>query len=160
MIIPRKCSVLDAQQSALKCGTNPRIPKKSGARPTPPKKCAPSAFPLPQVLSFDKVFANYPPPKANQAKETVMISKVSTLVAAAALVTYAGIASAQVGVGGNGVPSYPTTAASKNHKVTNHGVGGNAEPKYSAMPASKNQKVTNHGVGGNAEPKYPATTKQ
>ena len=89
-----------------------------------------------------------------------MISKVSTLVAAAALVTYAGIASAQVGVGGNGMPQYPTTAASKNQKVTNHGVGGNAEPKYSAMPASKNQKVTNHGVGGNAEPKYPATTKQ
>jgi hypothetical protein len=89
-----------------------------------------------------------------------MISKVSTLVAAAALVAYAGIASAQVGVGGNGVPSYPTTPASKNKAVTNHGVGGNAEPKYSAMPASKNQKVTNHGVGGNAEPKYPATTKQ
>jgi hypothetical protein len=89
-----------------------------------------------------------------------MISKVLTLVTAAALVTAAGVASAQVGVGGNGVPNYPTTPASKNHKVTNHGVGGNAEPKYSAMPASKNRKVTNHGVGGNAEPKYPATTKQ
>ena len=88
-----------------------------------------------------------------------MISKVSTLVAAAALVGYAGIASAQVGVGGNGVPQYPSTPASKNQKVTNHGVGGNAEPKYSATAASKNKTVTNHGVGGNAEPKYPATAK-
>jgi hypothetical protein len=89
-----------------------------------------------------------------------MISKVLTLVTAAALVTAAGVASAQVGVGGNGVPQYPTTPASKNKTVTNHGVGGNAEPKYATMPASKNKKVTNHGVGGNAEPKYPATTKQ
>jgi hypothetical protein len=78
-----------------------------------------------------------------------MTSKVLTLVAAGALVAYAGVAAAQVGVGGNGVPSYPTTAASKNQKVTNHGVGGNAEPKYGTVAASKNRTVTNHGVGGN-----------
>jgi hypothetical protein len=59
-----------------------------------------------------------------------MTSKVLTLVAAGALVAYAGVAAAQVGVGGNGVPNYPTTPASKNQKVTNHGVGPNAEPKY------------------------------
>jgi hypothetical protein len=89
-----------------------------------------------------------------------MISKVSTLVAAAALVAYAGIAAAQVGVGGNGVPNYPATPASKNRNVTNHGVGPNAEPKYATVPASKNRKVTNHGVGPNAEPSYPATRKK
>ena len=78
-----------------------------------------------------------------------MISKTLTFVAAAALVAYAGVAAAQVGVGGNGVPSYPNTPASKNQKVTTHGVGGNAEPKYGTVEASKNRTVTNHGVGGN-----------
>jgi hypothetical protein len=89
-----------------------------------------------------------------------MINKLLTTVVVAAFVTAAGVASAQVGVGGNGVPQYPTTPASKNRTVTNSGAGPNAEPKYAATPASKNKKVTNHGVGPNAEPKYPATTKQ
>jgi hypothetical protein len=87
-----------------------------------------------------------------------MVNRLLAVVAAAAFVTASGLASAQVGVGGNGVPQYPTTPASKNRTVTNHGVGPNAEPKYAAVPASKNRKVTNHGVGPNAEPKYPATS--
>ncbi|PWT87553.1 MAG: hypothetical protein C5B56_10220 [Proteobacteria bacterium] len=78
-----------------------------------------------------------------------MTSKVLTFAAAAALVAYAGVAAAQVGVGGNGVPNYSTVPASKNQKVTNHGVGGNAEPKYGTVPASKNRTVTNSGVGPN-----------
>jgi hypothetical protein len=89
-----------------------------------------------------------------------MTSKLLRIIAAATFVTASGVASAQVGVGGNGVPQYPTTPASKNKTVTNHGVGPNAEPKYAAVPASKNKKVTNHGVGPNLEPKYPAATKQ
>jgi hypothetical protein len=89
-----------------------------------------------------------------------MTSKLLTTIAAAAVVIATDVASAQVGVGGNGVPQYPTTPASKNRTVTNHGVGPNAEPKYAAVPGSKNKKVTNHGVGPNLEPKYPAATKQ
>ena len=84
-----------------------------------------------------------------------MINRVLTLAVAATFVIVSGVASAQVGVGGNSIPQYGKVEASKNRKVTNHGVGGNAEPKYSTVPASKNRTVSKTGVGGNIEPVYP-----
>jgi hypothetical protein len=95
--------------------------------------------------------------KTTNREEYAMINRLLIAAVAATFVIVSGVASAQVGVGGNGVPNYPTTPASKNRKVTNHGVGGNAEPKYATLPASKNRKVSKTGVGGNIEPVYPKT---
>jgi hypothetical protein len=86
-----------------------------------------------------------------------MTNKLLTAVIAAAFATVSAASFAQVGVGGNSIPSYGKVEASKNHTVTNHGAGGNATPSYPKVEASKNKTVTNHGAGGNATPSYAKT---
>jgi hypothetical protein len=82
-----------------------------------------------------------------------MVKKLLVFAVAAAFVSASGAASAYVG--GNGIPKYDKTEASKNKKATNDGVGPNTAPSYSKTEASKNQTVTNHGAGPNGTPSYP-----
>ena len=82
-----------------------------------------------------------------------MLNKVLMVASAAAFLAASNGAWAYVG--GNVIPQYPKSEASKNHKATNDGVGPNTAPSYPKAEGSKNHTVTNHGVGPNGVPVYP-----
>ena len=82
-----------------------------------------------------------------------MLNKVLMVASAAAFLAASNGAWAYVG--GNVIPQYGKTEASKNHKATNDGVGPNSAPSYPKATASKNHAVSKDGVGPNGIPIYP-----
>jgi hypothetical protein len=82
-----------------------------------------------------------------------MLNKVLMVATAAAFL--AATNGAWAYVGGNVIPQYPKSEASKNHKATNDGVGPNTAPSYPKVSASKSHNMTKDGVGSNGVPVYP-----